>query len=91
MRPHVERDVSDGDMQDEAAFVGGIAVRLGMDRVVVIFRVRRIDGDEGNVAPVLAALEGRRLRVLGFAQRFLREDLQNLVGLHGDPADPLLR
>ena len=53
--PHVMRDVGDGDRQDEAAAIVRIGVRLGMHRVVVILGVGRIDGDERQRAPVLAA------------------------------------
>ena len=54
--PHIGRDVGDRDRDDEAARVVGIVVRRGMDGVVVVLGVGRIDGDERQRAPVLAAL-----------------------------------
>ena len=50
-------DIGDGDADDVAAGIARIAILFRMNRVVMIFRIRRVDGDEGNVAPVLAAGE----------------------------------
>ena len=44
-------------MDDVAAFVVRIGVGRGMHRVVVILGVGRIDGDERQIAPVLAAFQ----------------------------------
>ena len=65
---HIGGDVGDGDGDDEAARVVGIVVRRRMDGVVVVLGVRRIDGDEGQVAPILAAFQGGGLRLLGLVQ-----------------------
>ena len=59
----IGRHIGDGDPHDPAA---GLAVGLGIDGVVVVARVHRIDGDEGDVAQVLAAGQRRRLGRLGF-------------------------
>ena len=50
----IGRDVGDGDGDDEPAGVAGIGIGRGMDRVVVVLGVGRIDGDERQRAPVLA-------------------------------------
>ena len=68
-RPHIEGDVGDRDMDDVAALVVRIGIGRGMHRVVMILGVGRIDGDERQLAPVLAALQRRRLRFLGLAHR----------------------
>ena len=62
--PHVIGDVGDGDRQHKAAFVSGIVVRRRVHRVVVIFRIGRIDSDERQLAPVLAVVHARRARLL---------------------------
>ena len=61
-------DVGDGDPDDVAAGVGGVVVRLGADRVVVVAGIRWVDGDEGEGAQVLALAEGRRAGGVGFRQ-----------------------
>ena len=53
-RLNVSGDVGDGDGDDESARVLGIGIELGVDGVVVILRVGRIDRDERQLAPVLA-------------------------------------
>ena len=68
-RPHVKRDVGDGDVNDVATLVSGIVVRHRVHSVVVILGVRRVDGDQRNIAPVLAALQSRGRGRLGFLQR----------------------
>ncbi len=88
-RPHVEGDVGDGDVDDVAAFVVRIVIGRGMHRVVVILGVGRIDGDERQFAPVLAAFQRRRLCLLGFAQRARRKRLRDFVGVDRDQADRL--
>ena len=69
---------------DEAAFVLGIGVGLGINRVVMILGVNGIDGDERHLAPVLASCEARWLRSLGFRRRSTRRHystrLVRLVG-----------
>ena len=90
-RPHIEGDVGDRDMDDVAALVVRIGIGLGMDRVVMVLGVGRIDGDERQVAPVLAALQRGGLCLLGLAQRGGREGLRNFVGVDRDQADGLFR
>ena len=58
-----------------------------MHRVVVIFRIRRIDGDQRQVAPVLAALQAGGFCFLGLAQCGGREGLRNFMGVDRDQAD----
>ena len=88
-RPYVKRDVGNGDMDDVAALVGRIGIGRGVHRVVMVLRVGRIDGDERQIAPVLAAFQRRRLRGLGLAQRGRRERLRDFVGMDRDQADRL--
>ena len=86
-RPHIEGDVGDRDIDDVAALVVRIGIRLGMNRVVMILGVGRIDGDERHVAPVLAALQRRGLCRFRLAQRGRRKRLRNFVGVDRDQAD----
>ena len=57
--PDVSGDVGDRDGDDEAARVLGIGIGRGVDRVVVVLGVGRIDGDERQRAPVLARRASR--------------------------------
>ena len=79
-RPHIKRDVGNRDMDDVAALVVRIGVGRGMHRVVMILGVGRIDGDERQFAPVLAAFQTGRLRVLGFAHA---RSAKTLAEFHG--------
>src|ERR1700731_354084 len=42
--PHIGGDIRDGDAQNKAAGIGWIGVALGVDRVVMILGIRRVDG-----------------------------------------------
>ena len=55
--------------------VRGIVVRRGVDRVVVVLGVGRIDGDEGQIAPILAALRAGGLRRFGLRQDVAGKDV----------------
>ena len=89
-RPHVMADVGDGDRDDEAAGVLRIAVAHSVHRVVVVLGVGRIDGDEGQRAPVLAPGKPGGLGRLRLCQRRGRKDVRDRVGVDGDQADGAL-
>ena len=79
--PHIGGDVGDGDRDDEAAGIGGIRIGRGVDGVVVILGVRRVDGDERQLSPVLARRrEADRAGALGLFQRCGREDMRDVMG-----------
>jgi hypothetical protein len=86
---HIGGDIGDGDGEREAAVVLRIVVGRGVHRVVVVFRIRRIDGDERQLAPILAPGERRRSGGLGLADRLGAEDMGNAVSVNGDQADRL--
>ena len=58
-----------------------------MHRVVMVARVFGVDGDQRQVAPVLAALHGRLAGALSLGQRGGRKHVGNFVGVDGDEAD----
>ena len=58
--PDIGRDIGDRDGDDDAAGVVRVAVGLGVDGVVMVLGVGRIDGDQRQVAPVLAARRASR-------------------------------
>src|SRR5204863_8272139 len=82
--PDVGGDVGDRDPGDPAAGVLRVGVRLRIDRVVVVAGVHRVDGDQGDVAQVLAARGRRRLGRLGFRVRACGEAHGDAVGVDGD-------
>ena len=86
-RPHVMGDIGNGHAEDMAAADLGIGVGRGVDGVVVVLGVGRVDGDERDVAPVLATGKRRRRRGLGLLQRRGREDVRDAVGMDRDQAD----
>ena len=76
---HIGGDVGDGHDDPPSA----VAVGLGVDCVVVVARVFRIDGDQRDACQVLA----RRLRrpgLVGFLDHRFREFIRHAVGVHGD-------
>jgi hypothetical protein len=52
----------------------------------VILGVGRVDGDEGDVPPVLASLHRRRARRLRFVEHGLWKDVRNIVRIDRDQA-----
>ena len=83
-------DVGDGDGEDVAAGVGRIGVRRGVHRVVVVLGVDRIDGDERDLAPVLAAFKTGGLRRMGLGLGRDRKHMRDVVGVDRDQADRTL-
>jgi hypothetical protein len=68
-RLHVVGDIRDGDADHVAAGIFRIGIRRRMHGVIVILGVRRIDGDEGDRAPVFSLAQARGPGSLCFAQR----------------------
>jgi hypothetical protein len=66
-RADVGGDVGDGDPHHPALDILGVVVGVGVDGVVVVAGVHRVDGDQRQVAQVLAAAQGRRLGRLASA------------------------
>ena len=83
-------DVGDGHVDDEPAGIVGRRVGLGVHRIVMIFRVRRIDRDKRNVPPILAAMVRRRRGGVGFKLRLAAEHGWNAVRMNRDQADSAL-
>ena len=78
--PHIGGDVGDGDGDDKAAGIGRVGVGLGVDGVVVVLGVRRVDGDQRQLPPVLARRrEAGGARGLGLFQRGGREHMRDMV------------
>src|SRR6202043_4036907 len=74
-------------IDDVATLVVRIGIGLRIHRVVMVFRIGRVDGDQRYVTPVLASLQRRGLCLLGLAQRCRRKRLRNFVGVYRDQAD----
>ena len=86
--PHVMRDVGDGDREDEPARIVGIGVDRGVDRVVMVLGVGRVDGHERKLAPVFTAVFERcGLCGIGFGLNGDGERVRNAVGVDRDQAD----
>jgi hypothetical protein len=82
--PDVGGDVGDGDPDDPAAGVLLVLVALGEDGVVVVAGVGRVDGDERDIAQVVAALQRRQVLVLGLLLDRVGEAGRDAVGVDGD-------
>ena len=86
-RPYIKRDIRDRNADDEAALIGWVLIRLGIDGVVMVLRIRRIDRHQRHVTPVLAALQRRRFGGFGLFNRAWRKRLRNFVAVDRDQAD----
>ena len=77
-------DVGDGDPDDPAAGVLRVRIGMGEDGVVVIAGVGRVDGDERQVAQVLAPLQRRVLGGFRLGLGLGGEAHRDAVGVDGD-------
>jgi len=77
-------DVGDGDPDDPPAFIFRILVARRIDGVVVVARIGGVDGDEGDLAQVLAPLQSRQGLILGLAFDRFGEARRDAVGVDGD-------
>ncbi len=80
-------NIGDGDVDDEPTVIVRRRIGLGLHGVVVILRVRRINGDERHLPPILAALQGSGLRGIRFLLRLAAEYGRNAVSVNRDQAD----
>ncbi len=87
--PHIMRDVGDRDGHHMAARVARVGVGQGVDGVVMVLGVGRVDGDERGVAPVFVRAEHARARGVGFRQHGGAETMRNAVGVDRDQAHRL--
>jgi hypothetical protein len=70
-----------------SAFVRGIGVRPGPDRVVVVTGIVRVDRHQGNFAQIRSASRRNRSGAFGFENRFAGKIRRNPVRVNGDEAD----
>ncbi len=89
--PDIPGDISNRDGDDHAIRIVGRGVKLGIDRVVMVLRIGRIDGDQRYLAPVLAMRHRRGLGRFRSLHHVLREDMRNAMRIDGDHRDRLFR
>ncbi|MNX95753.1 hypothetical protein D3C86_1280400 [compost metagenome] len=87
--PHIPGDIGNGDGDDDAVRIVGRRVGLGIDRIVMVLGVGRIDGYERQVAPVLAVRHAGRLGCIRLGKNVRGEDMRNAVGMDRDHRDRL--
>ncbi len=91
-RADVVGDVGDGHVKHMAAVVLAAVVGFREDRIVVVLGVRRVDGDERDLAPVLALAQRLHgLCCFGFLFHRCRKDMADAVAVQGDLGDRLFR
>ena len=59
------RDIGDGDGDDVPARIVRVGIGRGMNGVVVVLGIDRVDGDERQFPPILAAAGARRAGGMG--------------------------
>src|SRR3546814_6022882 len=88
-RPHIIADVRDRDDRLVTALIGRIVVRRGPDRIVMVPRIDRIDGDDGQMPQILplVLMQGQA----GSGHRLfldpLGKDMGNAMFVDGDQAE----
>ncbi len=85
------RDIGDGDPEDVPVGVLGVVVGFGKAGVVVVARVRRVDGDERDLAQILAAGEACGLLAVGLLDHVVGEVVGDAVLVDRDERDGLGR
>jgi hypothetical protein len=83
--------IGDGDPDDMAAGVLRIVIGMGVDRVVPVARIGRVDGDERQVAQVLAPAKARGFAGVRLRDHGVGEGVGNAVFMDRDQADGLRR
>ena len=81
------RDVSNGDRNDEAAFVGRIGIGLGEYGIVVIAGIDGIDRDERQLGQIQSALRLDGRQRLDFSEHTVGKAVGQAVNVDGDQAD----
>ncbi len=77
-------DVRYSHNDDLASRILGVLVRLGVNSIIMILGIRRIDGEKWNIAPVFAAIHRGCGRSFCFAQRFSRENMRDFMLVDGN-------
>ncbi len=86
-RAHIVRDIGNRDPGDEATLVPGIIIGLCVNRIVVIAGIDWVDGEEGHLRQVLAALAVKRWQRLGLLHDARREHIRDAMRVHRDQRD----
>ena len=60
---------------------------MGIDRIVVVAGIMRIDGDERQVTQIFTPLQSRGLHLVGFRDHLIREFIGNAVLVNRDERD----
>ena len=90
-RRDIGGDIGDGDDDHPAAFVLGVRVGFGPHRVVMVAGVGRVDGDQRQIAQILAPSAKLGLfGGFGLRQHGVGEGVGDAVGMDGDQARHLL-
>jgi hypothetical protein len=83
--------IGDADPDHMAAFVLRVLVWMRPDRIVAVTRVPGIDGDDRQMAQVLAVTQGRGLHRLGLVQHRLRKGIGDAMLVDRDQRHRLWR
>ncbi len=86
---HVMRHIRDGYPDDMAAGVAFIAVRLRIDRIVMVAGIGGVDGDEGHVAQIVPAAHGRGFHSIGLGDHAVGEGVADAVLMDRDERNGL--
>ena len=80
-------DIGDGDPDDMAAGIAGLIVGHGIDRIIAVAGIDGVNGDQGQIAQILAALEANGGGLVGLGNHRIGELVGDAVLVNGDQAD----
>ena len=87
---HIGGDIGDGDGDAEAAAIGRVVVGLGVDSVIMVAGIGRIDGDERQPGQIVAAASGGGPKLRRLGQHRRRKLVGDGVLVNGDERDVAL-
>ena len=86
-RRDVMGDIGNGHPDDMAAGIAGLIVGHGIDGIIAVARINGVDGDQGQIAQILAARHAHRRGLVGLGNHRIGELVGDAVLVNGNQAD----
>ena len=88
MRPDIIGHICNRNPDDKAARIIRTFVHFGIDGIIMIARIGRVDGDQGQMGQIdTRTLNSRRLGCLRFGCGLVGKINRNAMGMNGNQAD----
>lgn len=77
-------EIGDGEDEELKEGILRVSIRLGIERIVMVIGVGRIDGDERDLEKVLEELKSGREWGLRIEKKLVRKKMRDLMLVNGD-------